>query len=320
MAGGTAGFVIRLWSRTPTEDAHVIGLVSIVTPSLNQGRFLPHAVESVLVQEGVDVEYFVADGGSSDETLDVLRRYEGRLRWDSRPDRGQSHAVNRGIRATSGPVVGWLNADDVYEPGALLAAAEALDADPELDVVYGRANWIDASGAVLGPYPTEPWDPRRLVETCFLCQPAVFMRRRVFERFGLLDESLQYCMDYEYWLRLARGGARFTHIRQVLAGSRLHPEAKTLRDRRAVHREICRMFRNRLGRVPGAWLLGYGKAAAGEPGPGPRRRAAYAARAVAGSLVAAMRWNGGPDGEWASAVHAWLRKHAGLPRRSSRRD
>ncbi|MGC9453701.1 MAG: glycosyltransferase family 2 protein [Phycisphaerae bacterium] len=286
------------------------GLVSIVTPSLNQGRFLERAIRSVLDQEGVEVEHFVADGGSTDESPDILRRYRGSVRWVSEPDSGQSSAVNRGLAATGGEIIGWLNSDDVYYPAAVESAVAALQADEEIDVVYGRANWIDQSDAVMAEYPTEPWDPERLMETCFICQPAVFFRRRVLERFGLLDESLQYCMDYEYWLRLARGGARFAYIDEVLAGSRLHPDTKTLSRRLEVHSEICRMFRERFGRVPGAWLLGYGKAVAASAGLGPDRPAAYVARTIWASMKAAVRYNGRVDRQWVSAVGGWLRKHA----------
>lgn len=289
--------------------------VSIVTPSLNQGRFLERTIRSVLDQEGVRIEYFVADGGSDDETPEVLRRHDGRLRWISRPDRGQSHAVNRGLRATGGDIIGWLNADDVYYPLAVSRAVAAMRADPSIDVIYGRADWIDESDAVIAPYPAEPWDFERLKHTCFICQPAVFFRRRVLERFGPLDESLQYCMDYEYWLRLGAGGAKFAYVDHILAGSRLHAKTKTLSRRFQVHREICRMFSERFRYVPPDWLLGYGKAAAESAGVGPHRPAAYAAGAIIGSLVAAMRYNGGPDRRWASAIHAWVRKHAGLPQR-----
>ncbi|MFW6065320.1 MAG: glycosyltransferase family 2 protein [Planctomycetota bacterium] len=295
------------------------GPVSIVTPSLNQGKFLERSVRSVLEQRGVAVEYFIADGGSSDGSPDILRRYQDRLRWISEPDGGQSSAVNRALRATNGEVIGWLNSDDVYYPDALLRAVEAFQVEQDIDVVYGRANWIDESDAVIAEYPTEPWDFKRLMETCFICQPAVFFRRRVLRRFGLLDESLQYCMDYEYWLRLARGGARFAHIDDVLAGSRLHAETKTVSRRLEVHREICGMFRERFGLVPGAWLLGYGKAAAAAAGLTPDRPVGYAARTIWASLKAAMHYNGRPDRQWVSAVSGWVRKHAPVAIRRERK-
>jgi glycosyltransferase involved in cell wall biosynthesis len=229
--------------------------ISIVTPSLNQGRFIERTIRSVLDQNYPALEYVVCDGGSTDQTLSVLDLYRDRLRAISEPDGGQAAAVNKGIRMTSGEIIGWLNSDDVYCPGSLRSVAEFMMNRPAIDVVYGDACLIDADGGPLGPYETEPWDPARLTERCFLCQPAVLFRRRVVERFGLLDDRLHYCMDYEYWLRLATGVASFAHLPVALAGSRLHPETKTLGSRAAVHAELNTMLRARLGRVPDSWLL-----------------------------------------------------------------
>ncbi|MGI9148852.1 MAG: glycosyltransferase family 2 protein, partial [Chloroflexota bacterium] len=160
--------------------------VSIITPSYNQGRFIEQTIQSVLGQDvgGRSLEYIIVDGGSNDETADVVQRYTDRLRWVSEPDRGQADAVNKGLRSTSGDVIGWLNSDDIYYPGAINAACDFLDAHPRVDVVYGEADHVDENGVVLGRYPTEPFEPRRLQDICFLCQPAVFFRRRVVEQFG----------------------------------------------------------------------------------------------------------------------------------------
>jgi len=271
------------------SDAHLD--VCVVTPSFEQGAFIERTVRSVLDQD-VDVDYLVVDGGSTDETLDVLRRYDGRLRFVSEPDRGQADAVNKGIAATRGAIVGWLNSDDVYAPGALVRVRRAFAEHPDADVVYGRADHIDADDRVIEPYPTEEWDPERLAEVCFLCQPATFLRRAAIERHGLLNVGLRYCMDYEYWLRLSRAGARFLHLPETLAGSRLHQATKTLGQRIPVHAEMNTMLRRRLGAVPDRWLSNWAHAVLGERGVTHERTPVRFAIAV--SLLswwAALRWN-----------------------------
>ncbi len=271
--------------------------VSVITPSFNQGRFIERTIQSVLSQGLRDLEYLVFDGGSTDETVAILKRYESRLSWVSEKDGGQADAVNRGIQRCRGEIVGWLNSDDIYYEGALKAVCEFMAAHPEIDIVYGDANHIDTYDAVIEPYPTEPWSMERLVETCFICQPAVFFRRRVFDRFGLLDPGLHFCMDYEYWVRAGSRGARFGWLRRVLAGSRLYAETKTLGSRVRCHREVNFMLRRRLGRVPERWLFNYAHAVADDWGvPRTDRRWFPVAVAVL-SWYAALRWN-----HWISAA------------------
>ena len=232
---------------------------SVITPSLNQGDFIGRTIESVVSQDVPGLDYMVVDGGSTDQTLGILSRYEGRIGWVSKRDRGQADAVNKGIRATKGEIIGWLNSDDMYYPEALDRVGCFFRNHPDTDVVYGRGDHIDAEGRVIEPYPTEPWGPDRLKRACFLCQPAVFFRRGVTSRFGLLNDRLQYCLDYEYWLRLAQGGATFFHLEQPLAATRLHPVAKTLRMRLKAVDETIGMLKDRLGHVPDEWLLDYAR-------------------------------------------------------------
>jgi glycosyltransferase involved in cell wall biosynthesis len=266
--------------------------ISVVTPSLNQGRFIERTIRSVLEQGHAPLEYVLRDGGSTDETLAILERFAGRLSVVSEPDRGQADAVNKGIRSSTGDVIGWLNSDDVYLPGALALVAELFAARPAVDVLYGDAQLLDADDGLLGAYYTEPWNAARLIERCFLCQPAVFFRRRIVERFGLLDERLHYCMDYEYWLRLAAGGATFAYVPSVLAGSRLHPETKTLSAGLAYHQELNTMLRARLGRVPDSWVINHAHTlVALNRANGRRVFMPYALDVILQSVRLSWRWN-----------------------------
>jgi glycosyltransferase involved in cell wall biosynthesis len=266
--------------------------LSIVTPSYNQGRFIERTIESVLSQQFPgSLEYLVMDGGSTDETVDILRRHEATLSWVSEKDGGQADAVNKGLSRSTGEIIGWLNSDDIYYPGAFLAACEAFDSDPALDVIYGDANHIDEDDRVIEPYPTEEVDFARLVNTCYICQPAVFFRKSVVDRFGPLDANLQYCLDYEYWVRLTAAGAKFRRVRCVLAGSRLYRQNKTLGSRVLVHTEINDMLRRHAGRVPDRWLFNYAHAVLDERGIPRSDRVRFPLRVGMLSLRSALRWN-----------------------------
>jgi glycosyltransferase involved in cell wall biosynthesis len=281
--------------------------LSVVTPSYQQGRFIERTIRSVLGQGAADVEYMVVDGGSTDDTGAVLARYADRLRYVSEPDRGQAHAVNKGILATSGEVIGWLNSDDVYYAGALEAVVDRFAADPEIDVLYGDADHIDPVDQVLEPYYTEPWNAERLRDICFLCQPAVFFHRRVVDECGLLDESLRFCMDYEYWLRLAAAGRRFSYLERRLAGSRMYPENKTLGQRLAVHTEMNQMLKRRLGAVPDRWLANWAHARLGSQAIDRESRPlSYARRAAAAAWWASIRWNRSVSPRLRSTTRSWL--------------
>lgn len=281
--------------------------LSIITPSYNQGRFIGRTIESVLSQQFCGtLEYLVMDGGSKDETVDILRRYGSRLFWVSEKDAGQADAVNKGLLRSTGEIIGWLNSDDIYYPGAILAVCEAFDADPSVDVVYGDANHIDENDQTMEPYPTEEVDPARLMATCYICQPAVFFRRDVIERFGPLDAKLQYCMDYEYWVRLATAGARFRRLPRVLAGSRLYPQTKTLGSRVNVHSEINDMLRRHAGQVPDSWLFNYAHAVVDERGIPRSDRIRFPLLVGLLSLYGSLKWNRRISPLVAANARAWI--------------
>lgn len=291
--------------------------ISVVTPSFNQGQFIERTIRSVLSQDWPELEYVVFDGGSRDETVSILKRYEDRLRWTSGPDGGQTDAVNKGIVATNGEIIGWLNSDDVYYPGAVARVMEHFAAHPEVGVVYGMADHIDADDKPFEDYPTEPWDFARLQQVCFLCQPAVFFRRSVVERDGMLDTGLHYCMDYEFWLRLGRCGVRFDYIPHKLAGSRMYADNKTLGARVRVHREINDMFLSQFGRVPTRWLSNYAHVTVQARVDRDRHPTRFLATLIVQIALAGLRWNRAIDREMrqlifeaGSALRASLRQRA----------
>lgn len=231
--------------------------VSIVTPSFNQGIYLERTLLSVVNQGYPLVEHMVFDGGSTDDSLNILRRYDEHLTfWESKPDRGQTHAVNKGFKMATGDIIGWLNSDDVYYQGALQKVTDFFANNPDVNFVYGMADHIDSSDHVLESYYTEDWNYQRLQHLCFICQPAVFFRKSVLSKYGLLDEGLNYCMDYEYWLRCGLH-EEFVFLKQTLAGSRLYPENKTIGSRLAVLEEIVTMLSNKFDKVDDQWIASY---------------------------------------------------------------
>jgi len=278
----------------------------VVTPSYNQGRFIQRTIESVLSQQfSGSLEYIVMDGGSQDQTREILSSYGSRLLWVSEPDGGQADAVNKGLARATGDIIGWLNSDDVYYPGAIAAVCTAFDSYPEIDVIYGDANHIDENDLVIEPYGTEAWDFSRLLDVCFICQPAAFFRKAVVERFGQLDANLQLCMDYEYWIRLAKSGAAFHWLRQMLAGSRLHRETKTLSARVRVHREINNMLSGHAARVPDRWLYNYAHAVVDGKGISRSNRQLFPLLMSALSVYAGLRWNGWVSVEMQKTTLGW---------------
>jgi glycosyltransferase involved in cell wall biosynthesis len=174
---------------------------SIVTSSYNQGQFIERTIQSVLNQAEIAFDYMVCDGGSSDNTLAALEKYKLYLRWVSEPDEGQADAVNKGIRNTTGDIIAWVNSDDIYYPSAFSKVKYIFETRPDVQVVYGNANHIDQFYSIIRPYPTEGWNFNRLKETCFICQPATFFRRQLVEKYDYLNPKLEFCMDYELWLR-----------------------------------------------------------------------------------------------------------------------
>lgn len=214
-------------------EAPELPLVTIVTPSFNQGRYLEAAIRSVLEQDYPRIEYMLIDGGSKDESVAIIRGYSARLAyWESQADRGQAHAVNKGLMRSRGEILSWLNSDDLLAPGVVTRAVQIFQDQPQIDVVYGRLARIDDAGRVL-PTPILPKDRiefsrETVIGECVVNQPGAFWRRRIMDRVGLLDERLTYSLDFEYWIRMALAGAKFKRLDPVVAYFRLSRGSKTV--------------------------------------------------------------------------------------------
>ncbi len=225
-----------------TPQMPVFPTISIITPSYNQGAFLAETIESVISQQGdFIIDYIIVDGGSSDNSVDIIRRYDSLLktglcrigcrgitfRWISEKDHGQTSALMKGFRMVQGEILAWLNSDDTYLPGALQSAVDFFRAKPDAALVYGDACFTDVAGSVISNYRTAEFDLVKLASANIICQPAAFFRREAFEAVGCLDETLHFTMDYDLWIRL---GKRFPcyHIQQMLATYRLHETSKTI--------------------------------------------------------------------------------------------
>ncbi len=204
-------------------------LVSIVTPSYNQGKFIEDTLLSVKNQDYSNIEHIVVDGGSTDNTLKILKKYEGtyNLRWISEADKGQSNAVNKGFKIVKGDIVGWINSDDGYfDISTISSVVKYFDKHPGVNVIYGNAAEIDENNLISGIINARKFNYNYLRKTCFLIQPAVFFRRSVIENFKL-NEKLEFAMDYDFWLRISKKN-KFKYMNRILAVDRNQQNRKTI--------------------------------------------------------------------------------------------
>lgn len=200
------------------------------------------------------IEHIVVDGGSRDGTAAIVR--QSRARLIVAPGLRQAAAVNRGVAEARGDVVIVLNADDVLYPNGAAALAAALERAPSALAAYGEAVHVTDDDAVIERYPTRAFDADALRDGCYICQPAAAVRRSAFDAAGGMNERLDFAMDYDFWIRLARRGD-FVKIDDLVAGSRMHRDNKTLARRGEAHREIVRLLRKHYGYVPYAWAYAY---------------------------------------------------------------
>jgi glycosyltransferase involved in cell wall biosynthesis len=216
--------------------------VSIVTPSYNQAQFLEETIRSVLLQGYPNLEYIIIDGGSTDGSVDIIRKYEPWLAyWVSEPDRGQSHAINKGWKSASGEVLAWLNSDDIYGCGAIGQAMRLMSHPPESDLVYSECEFIDTNGNTLYRSNYGPYDQAELVKRDVIPQPTAFVKTEMIFTVGLLNEAFHYAMDYDLWLRVSMSG-RVKKSDGIWAKVRYHEACKSRAHTDSFAPEVLKMY------------------------------------------------------------------------------
>jgi glycosyltransferase involved in cell wall biosynthesis len=206
--------------------------MSIVTPSFNQGQYLEETIRSVLLQGYPDLEYIIIDGGSTDNSVEILKKYSQWLSfWVSEPDHGQSHAINKGFRKATGTILSYINSDDLYEPGAFTEIATAFRENPQLDLVAGVCTIFNAQGTTRVFQPHWPDDLSQYVRTTFSStfgQPASFWTKDIYQRVDGFDESLSFCFDREFFLKIGLNGGKSKMFLKDIARFREHALSKSL--------------------------------------------------------------------------------------------
>ena len=266
-----------------------MNLVSIITPSFNQARYLEQTIQSVLEQDYPSIEYIVVDGASTDGSVDVIEKYANKLAWwVSEKDSGQADAINKGFLRATGEIVAWLNSDDYYLPGAISAAVKAFEENPDVLLVYGNMLAVDERGNSFNALHYKQLTLQDLLCFQIIGQPAVFFRREVLSKAGMLDPTFHFLLDHHLWIRIARHG-KILHVDQTWAAARYHAEAKNRAKAAEFGQEAFR-------------ILAWAKSQAGlaEAVSGVERRA----RASAHRVDARYLLDGGRP---TSALMAWMR-------------
>jgi glycosyltransferase involved in cell wall biosynthesis len=205
-------------------------IISIVTPSFNQGKFLGRTISSLLDQKYSALEYIIQDGGSTDETVSVIQQYQSFLKhWESKKDLGQSNAINLGFQHATGDIMAYLNSDDILLPGTLHYVANFFMKNPDIDVVYGHRILIDENDNEIGRWVLPRHDNKVLTWTDYVPQETLFWRRRIWEKIGgQIDENFQFAMDWDLLLRFKDANAKFVRLPRFLGAFRIHSHQKTL--------------------------------------------------------------------------------------------
>jgi len=203
--------------------------VSIITPSFNQAPYLEETILSVLGQSYPNIEYSIIDGGSTDDSVSIIKKYEKKLKnWISENDKGQTDAINKGFAMAKGEILGWINSDDTLQPNAVEDAVAFLNENPQIALVYGDANYINGQSKVIGRFPAAQTSYSQLRRGyVHIPQQASFFRKEIWNAVGPLDPDFYFAMDYDLWVRIARE-APIRYIQKTWANFRLHEDAKTI--------------------------------------------------------------------------------------------
>jgi len=199
-------------------------LVSIITPSYQQANFIEETILSVIGQKYSNMEHIIIDGLSSDGTVNILHKYSEKhqIKWISEKDNGQSEAINKGLNIAKGDIIGWINSDDTYLPGAVNKVVEIFKKNPEIDLLYGDAYWINKKDEIIGVYKSHNFSFEKLIcQGMFIPQPTIFLRKTLLQKTGSLDETLSTTMDYDFCIRLGLFG-KCKYIPAFLATRRIH--------------------------------------------------------------------------------------------------
>jgi glycosyltransferase involved in cell wall biosynthesis len=217
-------------------------LISIVTPSFNQSAYLEQTMKSVLDQDYADIEYIVMDGGSTDGSIDIIKKYSSRLAfWTSERDRGQADAINNGTTHAHGEILAWLNSDDYYLPGAISSAVKIFEQNPDVVLIYGDMLAVNERGETINTLKYQQLTLEDLLCFQIIGQPAVFFRRAAFEKSGGLDTAFHFLLDHQLWIKIAQRG-KILHVNQIWSAARYHAEAKNRAKASEFGREAFRIL------------------------------------------------------------------------------
>lgn len=231
--------------------------ISIITPSYNQGKFIERTIKSVLNQNYPNLEYIVMDGGSTDETLSILKKYQDRLTWVSKKDNGQAHAINKGLKIATGEILAYLNSDDTYQPETFATVAKYFKSHPKANFIYGEGRLIDKNDNEIGFYQSKICNHQILAKHCPISQPTTFWTTKVYQQIGEFNEKYQFTMDYEYWIRVSKKFKLNYLKNKVLANARIHQNAKTSAFNTQLHLDAIKAVKAHYGTINSDWINNY---------------------------------------------------------------